>query len=97
MQSMGLLLTTIALVTVVLKAIEERWHWRIFTPRLLALSGEMAYFLSKQNPIGAGFFVVGAVWTVVTWFYSHDNNSHLSGLVEMVELFAWVWIALALR
>lgn len=97
MQSLGVLLSTIALVTVGLKLGKDFGHWRWYLPRVIALIGELTYFTTSENFIGAIIFLFGAGWTITTWFQKRESNRTTSGLVEMVELFAWLWIALTLR
>ncbi len=95
MQAMGLLFGTVALLGVVIRARQMAWPWRVFLPRILALVGELLYFGLFQSPIAALGFVIGAVWTVTTWF--RERRANIGGVVELMELLAWAWMALALH
>ncbi len=97
MQSLGVLLSTIALVTVGLKMAQDLGRWRMYLPRVVALIGILIYFTTSENFIGATIFLLGAGWTIETWFGKSSSICITSGLVEMVELFAWLWIALTIR
>jgi hypothetical protein len=97
MQSLGVLLSTIALLIVGFKLAQDFGHWRMYLPRVVALIGELTYFTTSDNFIGAIIFLAGAAWTIATWFQKNSPQQKTNGLVEMVELFAWLWIALTLR
>lgn len=95
MQAMGLLFGTVALFGVIIRARQMAWPWPVFLPRLLALGSELLYFGLYQSPIAAVGFVIGAVWTVTTWF--RDRRANVGPVAELMELLAWAWMALALH
>ncbi len=95
MQTMGILLATVALFGVIIRGSRLSWPWTAFVPRILALVGELIYFGLSSSPVFALCFVAGAVWTVTTWF--RDRHANIGGVVELMELLAWAWMALALH
>lgn len=95
MQAIGVLFGTAAMLGIVIQAKQMLWPWHVLLPRILALCGELGYFLWFYSPIGALLFVIGAVWTVMTWF--RDRRANIGGVVELIELLAWAWMALALH
>lgn len=91
----GLALAGIAMLAVGIGA-----RGRFFRPRvgfrIAALIGEIFYFTHFAPSVGAVLFVAGGVFTVIGWF-GDSAPMHMPSLIEVVELVAWLWMALAIH
>ncbi|SMC04293.1 hypothetical protein SAMN00768000_1566 [Sulfobacillus thermosulfidooxidans DSM 9293] len=92
----GLTVAAIAMLAVSLD-----FHGQSFSPglvfRIVALAGEILYFTRILPIFGAILFLLGAVITVGLWFQNSSQHPTQSRLIDVIELVAWVWMALAIH
>ncbi len=92
----GLTLSAIAFIAVSLEFSGQPLYWApVF--RIITLVGEMLYFSGLMDRIGTLLFLGGAVITVILWFRRPYGRSHQKSLIEVIELVAWLWMALAIH
>ncbi|WP_053960090.1 hypothetical protein [Sulfobacillus thermosulfidooxidans] len=65
--------------------------------RIVALAGEILYFTRIVPIFGAILFLLGAIITVVLWFQNPAERPTQTRLIDVIELVAWVWMALAIH
>ncbi len=95
-REIGLTLSAIAMLAVSVEFLEQPVRsGPVF--RILALAGETLYFTNLMPRIGAFLFLASAAITVFLWFRAPDSQSHQKSLIEIIELVAWLWMALALH
>ncbi len=75
-------------------------RWAVLYWRLVAASGELAFFWTPWSRIGASLFVVGAGATVYHMSrekYWPTHSPRRQDAIELIELIAWLWMLIALR
>jgi hypothetical protein len=64
--------------------------------RLAALAGALLYFVKWVPNAGIAVFAGGVVASVALWFVCPVKEAREGADVEVIELIAWVWMALAI-
>ncbi|MCY0880358.1 MAG: hypothetical protein OWS74_00020 [Firmicutes bacterium] len=69
---------------------------RYLSGRIIALIGEIGYFLHPQWRIMIGVFSIGVIWTVMSWWRPlREGSSRGGAFLDLSEMLAWLWMSLA--